>query len=286
MLAPMADVTNLPYRILAKRYGADITFTEMISSKTIEKKIDLEKMQTNDEDNSFAQIFGSDPKELAKAAKILERDFDGIDINMGCPAPKIYKNGFGSALLKDPNLIKEIVKEVRKAIEKPLSIKIRLGFDVENYEEVIRAAEDYVDFITIHARLTTQGYSGSANWEAIKRAKKISKVPIVGNGDIKSYSEAKRLIKEGYCDAVMVGRQSYKNMNVFSSDKELTRKESVDLIDEYHKLWKKYSGDIFKLRFFSQWTLKDKHIKSYRRKINHIRDEKELMNLIHNGIDS
>ncbi|MDD3263583.1 MAG: tRNA-dihydrouridine synthase family protein [Candidatus Nanoarchaeia archaeon] len=291
LLAPMEDITNISYRILALRKGVDLTFTEMIPAdfivkaemekSLIQSKI-YEKLKTNKEDKSFVQIFGNDANIIAKAASILEKeDFEGIDINMGCPALKIVKNNSGSKILTNLELLEEILSKTRNAIKKPLSVKIRLGFEEENYLDVIKIAEKYVDFITIHARLRTQGYSGTADWDAIKKAKSISKVPIVGNGDVKSIEDAKKKIKEGYCDAVMIGRESYRNMNLFEGKNQITKEESKELIMEYYELWKKYSpDDIFKLRFFIQWTYKTKNIKDLRREINFLKDEKEIMNLL------
>lgn len=292
LLAPMEDITNLSFRILAKRYGADLTFTEMIpanfvvkfskKSEYIKTKM-YYKLMTNSYDCSFVQLFGNDADIISKAAKILEKeDFKGIDINMGCPAPKIVKNGSGSYLLKRPELVEEILLKTRNAIKKPLSVKIRLGFDEVNYEQIIKIAEKYVDFITIHGRLQTQGYSGTADWEEIRKAKNISKVPIVGNGDIDTLKEARRKISEGYCDAVMIGRASYKNIKLFSGIDNLSKLDSRNLILEYYDLWKKFSfNDIFKLRFFVQWVFKTDNIKSLRREINVMKDESKIISLLY-----
>lgn len=218
----MAGVTDLPFRILCKEQNCGMVYTEMVSAKGLlydnEKTGSLLEIDPR-EHPVVAQLFGSDPKILAEMAKQVEQmPIDMIDINMGCPALKIIKNGDGSALMKNPELIGEIVYEVAKAIDKPLTIKIRKGYNDEmiNAPLVAKIAEEAgVDAIAVHGRTREQFYSGKADWDIIKQVKEAVTIPVIGNGDIAKPQDAKAMIDQTACDAVMIGRGAQGNPWIF-----------------------------------------------------------------------
>lgn len=213
VLAPMAGVTDLPFRKLCKEQGAGLICMEMVSAKAIsfhnkntEALMEIDKC----ENPVSMQLFGSEPELMARvAAEIEERPFDILDINMGCPVPKVVNNGEGSALLKNPELIVKIVKSVSSAIKKPLTVKVRIGFENEPVDivEIAKRVEDAgAAAIAVHGRTRQQYYSGTADWDAIRRVKEAVSIPVIGNGDVDSPEKAETLIKETGCDGVMIGR--------------------------------------------------------------------------------
>ena len=215
VLAPMAGISNTAYRQIIKEMGAGLIFAEMVSDKALvygsEKTFDLLKM--SDMERPIAQqIFGSDVDSFVKAAKLVEDKMhpDIIDINMGCPVPKVaIKSQAGSALLKNPDKIKEIVSAVVKAVSVPVTVKIRSGWDANsvNAVEVAKVIEEAgASAITIHGRTRAQGYSGNADWNIIKQVKEMVSIPVIGNGDITSAEKAKEMLDFTGCDAVMIGR--------------------------------------------------------------------------------
>jgi nifR3 family TIM-barrel protein len=221
-LAPMAGVTDMPFRVICREQGCGLVYTEMVSAKGMHyndiKSKALTRI-TEDERPAAVQIFGSDPDILAGIAKQLD-DSDAclIDINMGCPAPKITKNGEGSALMKRPDLVGQIVKAVSSASSKPVTVKIRKGWDDSsiNAVEIAKIAEDNgAKAVTVHGRTREQYYSGKADWEIIKKVKEAVSIPVIGNGDIFSPKEAGRMLKETNCDAIMVGRGAQGNPWIF-----------------------------------------------------------------------
>ncbi|WP_303864944.1 tRNA dihydrouridine synthase DusB [Alkalibaculum bacchi] len=224
ILAPMAGVTDLPFRLLCKEQGCSLMYTEMISAKGLyygDKKT-RSLMETLDEEKPIGiQIFGSDPKIMAKVVKeqINDMTFALVDINAGCPAPKIVKNGDGSALMKNPELLGEIVYAVAKESRIPVTVKIRSGWDDThiNAVEVARIIEDAgANAITVHGRTRAQFYSGKSNWDIIKRVKEQLQIPVIGNGDVKSYKNAISLLDSTKCDGIMIGRGSLGNPWIFS----------------------------------------------------------------------
>ena len=228
LLAPMAGVTDVGFRNLASSFGADATVTEMLSARAMEhnpKKTAFMTLTTAAEKIKIAQIFGHEADFMARATKsqLLEK-FDSFDINMGCPAPKIVKNGEGSALMDNLVLASEIISAVKKSTDKPVSVKFRKGRSKEDFLEFARMCEESgADFVTFHARTVEQGYSGKADYDAIAKVKASLKIPVIGNGDVvdkKSFI----LMKETGVDGVMVGRGAMGKPWIFSELKETSLK--------------------------------------------------------------
>lgn len=221
-LAPMAGVTDMSFRILCKRQGCGLTYTEMVSAKGLHYKSDntavlLEIAQ--EERPAAVQVFGSDPELVAEAARQAEAGGAAIiDINMGCPTPKIVKNGDGSALMKKPQLVKAIIRDTVKAVKVPVTIKTRKGWDEESVNAVemaVIAAQEGAAAIAVHGRTREQYYSGTADWSIIKQVKSAVDIPVIGNGDIVKPEDAKRMLEETGCDAVMIGRGAQGNPWIF-----------------------------------------------------------------------
>ena len=215
VVAPMAGISNMTFRRICKSMGASLVVAEMVSDKAItygnEKTFELLRM--NDDERPISQqIFGSDVKSFVEAAKIVESKMapDILDINMGCPVPKVaVKNQAGSALLKNPEKVGEIIKAVVEAVNVPVTVKIRSGWDASfiNAVEIAKIAEaNGASAITIHARTRAQGYSGKADWNIIKKVVDAVNIPVIGNGDVISCYDAKRMLDETGCSAVMIGR--------------------------------------------------------------------------------
>lgn len=222
-LAPMAGVTDQPFRLLCREQGAGLVCTEMVSAKAIlYKNKNTGMLMAIDEKERPAalQLFGCEPEVMAEAARqIEERNFDILDVNMGCPVPKVVNNGEGSALMKNPKLAGEIVKALVKAVKKPVTVKIRKGFDGEhvNAVEMAKILEDAgAAAIAVHGRTREQFYSGRADWEIIRRVKEAVSIPVIGNGDVDSPDAAAALLRETGCDGVMIARGAQGNPWIFS----------------------------------------------------------------------
>lgn len=255
VLAPMAGVTNTSYRKIIKEMGAGLIYAEMVSDKALvyenQKTFDLLKM-SEEERPIVQQIFGSDLESFVQAAKIVENTMhpDIIDINMGCPVPKVaLKNQAGSALLKNPTKIKEIVQAVVAAVKVPVTVKIRSGWDEKtiNAVEVAKIVEEAgASAIAIHARTRSQGYSGKANWNIIKQVKEAVNIPVIGNGDITSCYLAKKMLDETNCDAIMIGRGVLGNPWLIKECKEylekniepqnISNKEKIKMMKKHYQL--------------------------------------------------
>lgn len=222
ILAPMAGVTDLPFRLLCKEQGAGLLCMEMVSAKAVLYKNknteDLMKIEEEERPVSL-QLFGSDPYIMSEIAKqIEERPFAILDINMGCPVPKVVNNHEGSALMKDPKLVGEIVSSVVKAIQKPVTVKIRKGFDETsvNAVEIAKIIEaNGAAAVAVHGRTRQQYYSGKADWNIIRQVKEAVSIPVIGNGDVDSPQRAKALLEETGCDGVMIGRAAQGNPWIF-----------------------------------------------------------------------
>lgn len=223
ILAPIAGVTGLPFRILARREGCGLAFTEMVSAKGLYYNDEKTKklLDTCAEDRPLGvQIFGSEPEIMAYAARELSvREFDIIDINLGCPTPKIVKNGDGAALLLNPDLAAKVISSVVEASRVPVTIKMRIGWDKNNINgiEIARIAQKAgVSAVTVHARTRCQFYRGKADWKYIKEIKRELDIPVIGNGDIFSPEDAKRMIEETGCDGIMIARGALGNPRIFN----------------------------------------------------------------------
>ena len=296
-LAPMAGVTDLAFRRVCHKFGCALSYTEMVSAKALSfdsKK--TEDMMDTDSLPSAVQIFGHEPDTMATIAKRASDKGLFLDINMGCPAPKIVNNGDGSALMKNLKLAREIVREVTRASDKKVSVKMRLGWD-ENSRNVIDLAriceEEGVFAITIHGRTREQFYSGCADWETIARVKEAVAIPVVGNGDIFTPYDAKRLIDETKVDAVMIGRGAQGNPWIFGETAALlegkevifpTKEERMTVatehIEDLCKLKGEYVG-IREARKHAAWYIKGiEGAASAREAINRCETLEEMKNVL------
>jgi len=276
-LAPMAGVTDLPFRLICKQFEASLLYTEMINAKAVcyEDKNTFDMLLVGDEEKPVAvQIFGSEPGFMAEAARILTElnRFEIIDINMGCPAPKVVKAGDGSALMKDPKLAFEIVNKVKAATKLPVTVKFRKGWD----EQSINALEfgklmqeAGADAVTLHGRTREQYYSGTADWEIIKELKEKLTIPVIANGDITSFEVAERILDITKADALMIGRGAQGNPFIFKEvndymesailPKEISPKLKIDTAISHYKLALKYKTQhkaVTEMRKHLGWYLK------------------------------
>lgn len=305
VLAPMAGVSNPAYMRICEEMGAGYCVTELISAEAIvrnnKKTFD---MLNGIEDITIPvgiQIFGSNPETMGKAAKILEDKYniDFIDINLGCPVPKVaIKNGAGSALLKEPNKIKSIVSCVVNSVSIPVTVKIRSGWDNNsiNAVEVAKVCEEAgASLIAIHPRTRSQGYTGSADWSIIKDVKKSISIPVIGNGDIKSCYDAKRVLEETGCDAVMIGRACLgnpwliKECNEYLSGTVIGKPSDIDkinMIKKHYLLLKGYGNEksaLLEIRSHALWYLKGiPGVKNYKNLIVSCKSEKEFFEILDN----
>lgn len=279
VLAPMAGVTNEAFRIICKEYGASYTVGEMISDKALSfgSNRTIEMTKVNNAEHPIAvQIFGADIDTMREAAIYLDKysDTDIIDINMGCPVNKVVKGGAGSALMKDPEKIYLMVKEIVESVSKPVTVKIRLGWDLNsiNCVEVARLIEKAgAQAITIHARTRSEMYTGSAHWEYIKMVKEALNIPVIGNGDVTSIEDAKRMFEETGCDAIGIARGSlgnpfiFRELNAYFNDGIIldkpSNKEIYDTINRHYELLKTIKNEhisMLEMRNHVSWYIKGK----------------------------
>ena len=298
LLAPMAGVTDLPFRLLCRRQGAGMVCMEMVSAKAIyyNNKNTEELLAIHPEEHPASlQLFGSDPEIVAdQAARIEERPFSVLDFNMGCPVPKVVNNGEGSALMRDPVLVERLLKALVKAVEKPVTVKIRKGFDENsvNAVEIARIAESCgVAAVAVHGRTRAQYYSGRADWDIIRQVKEAVKIPVIGNGDVDSPQAAAAMLEQTGCDGVMIGRAAQGNPWIF---REVTQyldtgaipprpgsREVKELVRRHAALQLAYKGEYTAVRemrkHLAWYTAGYPHSARFRQTINTMETMEELV---------
>lgn len=301
VLGPMAGVTDLPFRILCKENGADLIYTEMVSAKGIQynNRNTESLLYIEEKERPVAlQLFGADPHIMSETAKRIEhRNFDILDINMGCPVPKVVNNGEGSALMKEPKLVGDIVRAVSCAVKKPVTVKIRKGFteSAVNAVEIAKIAEaNGAAAIAVHGRTREQYYSGKADWSIIRAVKEAVSVPVIGNGDIFKAEDAVRMVEETNCDGIMLARGARGNPWIFSQIKEYLRtgvkpakpaaKETVDMMLRHAGMLIEYKGEytgIREMRKHVAWyTAGYPMAAKLRNRVNEISDYDSLQDLL------
>ena len=298
ILAPMAGVTDLPFRLLCREQGAGLICMEMVSAKAIyyHNKNTEELMKIHPKEKPVSlQLFGSDPDIISEMAKkIEEKPFDILDINMGCPVPKVVNNGEGSALMKNPFLVEEILTKLVKAIKKPVTVKIRKGFDDEhiNAVEIARIAQDCgVSAVAVHGRTREQYYSGKADWDIIAAVKQAVNIPVIGNGDVDSPDAAAKMLSYTGCDGVMIGGAAQGNPWIFrevvhflETGEYLERpsiQEKKELILRHADLQLQVKGEYTAVRemrkHLSWYTVGMPHSARFRQTINTMESMEELI---------
>lgn len=295
-LAPMAAITNLPFRILCKKYGSGLGFTEMVNSTHISRKPEiietLRELRTCKEEKPIClQLVGNDAKEFAAATRLLEKKFEMININAGCPATNETKLGSGAALLRKPEKIVEIVHAVKESTKKPVSVKIRLGWQKNNSPEICKLIEKAgADAIIVHARLAGQGYSGKADWSALAFLVKNSGIPIVVNGDIVDAKSAIDCLEKTRAEFAMIGRGAMQNPLVFKEISEFQKgkewkaspAERLAVFEEYFGLCEKFgSADEANLKIIAmQFSKGSQGARQLREKIMKAKTSGEIRNAI------
>ena len=300
VLAPMAGVTDLPFRLLCKEQGADLICTEMVSAKGIfyNNKNTEDLLRIDDRERPVSlQLFGSDPDIISEMAKKIEhRNFDILDINMGCPVPKVVNNGEGSALLKNIPLAAKIIEKTVKAIDKPVTVKFRKGFGADEVQaiEMAKAAEAAgAAAVAVHGRTIEQYYSGKADWEIMAKVKDTVSIPVIGNGDIFTPEDAKNMMEQTNCDGVMIGRGAQGNPWIFHQIKTYLEtgmvpekppfSEVCRMILRHAKMqieWKGEKRGMREMRSHAAWyTAGYPHSASLRRAMNTVETYEQLEEL-------
>lgn len=302
-LAPMAGVTDLPFRLICKELDCGLLYTEMINAKALCYDDQNTKKMLNiltEEHPVAIQIFGSEPEFMGKAAEILN-DYPNeiLDINMGCPAPKVVKNGDGSALMRNPELVKRVLDSVVAKSKKPVTLKIRKGWDNNsaNALEIAKIAQEMgIDAITIHGRTREQYYSGKADWEIIRRVKSELDIPVIGNGDVCSIDDAIKIKKFTNCDAIMIGRGAqgnpwiFRNINHYFKSGEILElpsiSEKIEVAIRHMEYSVKEHGEYVAVREMRKhigWYLKGiRNSARLRDEINKMEDYREVIKVLKN----
>lgn len=300
VLAPMAGVTDLPFRLLCKEHGVGLVCMEMVSAKAIyyKNKNTEQLLEIYPQERPVSlQLFGSDADIIAEmAAKIEERPFDILDFNMGCPVPKVVNNGEGSALMKNPKLVEEILTKLVRAVKKPVTVKIRKGFDEEhvNAVEIARIAESCgVAAVAVHGRTRQQYYSGHADWDIIRQVKEAVQIPVIGNGDLHTAEDVCRMKEQTGCDGFMIGRGAQGNPWIFEqilhkleTGEELPRptvQEVTEMVMRHARLQVEIKGEytgMREIRKHAAWyTAGYRNSSKLRGKINEVETIQQLEEL-------
>lgn len=298
ILAPMAGVTDLPFRLLCREQGVGMVCMEMVSAKAIYfNNKNTEELLTihPGEMPASLQLFGSDSEIIAQmAARIEDRPFSILDFNMGCPVPKVVNNGEGSALMKNPKLVEEILTALVKAVKKPVTVKIRKGFDdtCVNAVEIAKIAESCgVSAIAVHGRTRAQYYSGKADWDIIRQVKEAVQIPVIGNGDVDSPEAAKKLFEQTGCDGIMIGRAAQGNPWIFREVVEYldtgkllprpTAEEKKEVILRHAALQREFKGEYTAVRemrkHLAWYTVGMPHSAHFRGMINSMETMEQLL---------
>ena len=301
ILAPMAGVTDLPFRLLCKEQGAGLLCMEMISAKALQYKNKNTKSLLAIHPKEYPvslQLFGSDPMIISEQAKRIEElPFQILDINMGCPVPKIVKNGEGSALMKNPKLVYDIVYQTARAIQKPVTVKIRKGFDDDqvNAVEIAKVIEEAGGAaVAVHGRTREQYYSGKADWDIIRQVKEAVSIPVIGNGDVTSGEKAVAMRRETGCDGVMIGRGAQGNPWIFAQTAEYLEHGTVpkkpelsevkEMIRRHAGLQMKYKSELTAMREMRKhvawYTAGYPHSAQLRAAVNEVQSMEELEQLL------
>lgn len=299
-LAPMAGITDLPFRLICKEKGAGLVYTEMVSAKALlygDEKTKLLLKTCKEERPLAVQIFGSDVESIAYASKYVSEFADIVDINMGCPAPKVVKNGDGSRLLLDLELVKQIVETAVKNSKVPVTVKIRKGWDEEHIValEVAKIIEQAgASAITVHGRTRSQYYSGEADWEIIKKVKETVKIPVIGNGDLKCAEDVGKALKFSKVDGVMIGRATLGNPWIFTQTLEYLKtgnripkpsnKERLDIILKHIDLEIEEKGERVAIKemrkHISAYTKSLKDSSQFRNHMNTLETREEVVDYL------